>query len=219
MKKLPSVRAIFIALIVIGGIQLVSTLVKNITILSMDSTLVSTGNNLAESIMIKNSRESFERNYNESYRQEIEIASLRAASPVIVYNGMTMEELAQKLELSLNSTLKGYGMSFAKYSIQYGVDPYLALAIALHETGCTWTCSKLVRSCYNVGGMKGSGCGSYASFDSLDAGIEAMIKNLADNYISKGLTTPESIGKKYAASEAWPGKISYYMSKIALEVE
>mgnify|MGYP002511620479 CR=1 FL=1 len=38
---------------------------------------------------------------------------------------------------------------------------YLAVAIVLHETGCKWTCSKLVRECNNVGGMKGSGCGSY----------------------------------------------------------
>ena len=220
MKKYPSVKAICIALIVIGSIQIISLLVKNITILSMDSTLLSTGNNLVESIMIKNTRESFTKKRElENIKQEIEIASLQASSPVIVYNGMTMDELAVKLELSLNSNLKGYGMSFAKYSIEYGVDPYLALAISLHETGCTWNCSSLVRKCNNVGGMKGSGCGSYASFASLDEGIEAMIRNLAKNYIKKGLTTPESIGKKYAASTVWHEKIPNYMSKIAYAVE
>ena len=220
MKKYPSVKAICIALIVIGSIQIISLLVKNITILSMDSTLLSTGNNLVESIMIKNTRESFTKKRElENIKQEIEIASLQASSPVIVYNGMTMDELAVKLELSLNSNLKGYGMSFAKYSIEYGVDPYLALAISLHETGCTWNCSSLVRKCINVGGMKGSGCGSYASFASLDEGIEAMIRNLANNYIKNGLTTPESIGKKYAASTVWPEKIANYMNKIAYAVE
>ena len=220
MKKYPSVKAICIALIVIGSIQIVSLLVKNITILSMDSTLLSTGNNLVESIMIKNTRESFTKKRElENIKQEIEIASLQASSPVIVYNGMTMDELAAKLELSLNSNLKGNGMSFAKYSIEYGVDPYLALAISLHETGCTWNCSSLVRKCNNVGGMKGSGCGSYASFASLDEGIEVMIRNLANNYIKKGLTTPESIGKKYAASTVWPEKITNYMNKIAYAVE
>ena len=214
MKKYPSVKAICIALIVIGSIQIISLLVKNITILSMDSTLLSTGNNLVESIMIKNTRESFTKKRElENIKQEIEIASLQASSPVIVYNGMTMDELA------LNSNLKGYSMSFAKYSIEYGVDPYLALAISLHETGCTWNCSSLVRKCNNVGGMKGSGCGSYASFDSLDEGIEAMIRNLANNYIKKGLTTPESIGKKYAASTVWTEKITNYMNKIAYAVE
>ena len=41
-----------------------------------------------------------------------------------------------------------------------------------------------------------------------------MIRNLANNYISVGLTTPETIGRKYAASETWPVKIQYYMNKI-----
>ena len=62
--------------------------------------------------------------------------------------------------------------------------------------------------------MKGSGCGSYAAFSSLDEGIEAMIRNLANNYINVGLTTPETIGRKYAASETWPTKIEYYMNQI-----
>ena len=216
MKKLPSVKAICLALIVICSIQLISSIVKSITILSMDSAIFSTGNKLVESIMVKNKRASFEKiNYeDESLRQEIEIVSLKASSPVIVYDGMTMEELAAKLELSLNRDLQGYGMSFAKYSIEYGVDPYLALAITLHETGCTWTCSSLVRKCNNVGGMKGSGCGSYASFSSLEDGIEAMIRNLANNYINVGLTTPETNGRKYAASETWPVKIEYYINQI-----
>ena len=216
MKKLPSIKAFCVALVVICSIQVFSAMIKNITILSMDSTLLSTANTLLESIMVKAKRASFkEINYDdESLKQEIEIVSLKASSPVIVYDGMTMEELAAKLEKSLNSSLEGYGMSFAKYSIEYGVDPYLALAITLHETGCTWTCSNLVRSCNNVGGMKGSGCGSYAAFNSLDEGIEAMIANLAKNYINMGLTTPETIGKKYAASITWPTKINYYMDKI-----
>lgn len=215
MKKLPSVRAIFIAVIVICSIEIVSVLVEHITILSMDSMVLSTGNNIVESIIIKNKRESFEKiKYDESLKQEIEIVSLKASSPVIVYDGMTLEELASKLELSLNSDLKGYGMAFAKYSIEYNVDPYLALAITLHETGCIWNCSSLVKNCNNVGGMKGSGCGSYASFTSLEEGIEAMIRNLAKNYINLGLTTPETIGKKYAASSTWSTKINYYINKI-----
>ena len=103
---------------------------------------------------------------------------------------------------------------FARYSIEYGVDPYLAVAITLHETGCKWNCSNLVQSCNNVGGMKGSGCGSYASFNTLEEGIEAMISNLSRNYISQGLTTPESIGTKYAASSTWASKINYYIDTI-----
>ncbi len=141
-----------------------------------------------------------------------------SSSTKVVYDGMTLEQLAKKLDKNLKSTLKGYGMVFAKSSIKYGVDPYLAVAIVLHETGCnSGTCSSLVRNCNNVGGMKGKNtCGgsSYAKFSSLNTGIDAFFKNLSNNYYKKGLKTPESIGKKYAESSTWATKIRYYMKKI-----
>lgn len=71
--------------------------------------------------------------------------------PIIVYDGMTLEQLADKLNRVLTSTLEGTGMIYATKSLEFGVDPYLAVAISLHETGCKWTCSKLVRYCNNVG--------------------------------------------------------------------
>jgi len=135
----------------------------------------------------------------------------------IVYDNMTLDELAAKLERSLNSTLKGQGYLFAEYSTNLGLDPYLALAITLHETGCKWTCSTLVRQCYNVGGMKGApGCngGSYKAFGSMEEGIRAYLDNLYYNYYAIGLTTPESIGPKYAASQTWSSKINYYINQI-----
>ena len=67
---------------------------------------------------------------------------------------------------------------------------------------------------YNVGGMKGSGCGAYASFPSLDDGIKAFIDNLNRNYYSYGLTTPETMGPKYAESKEWPMKVNNYINKI-----
>ena len=60
-----------------------------------------------------------------------------------VYDNLTIEELTDKLNRTLSSDLSGKGESFAKYSIDLGVDPYLAVAIAMHETGCTWNCSYL----------------------------------------------------------------------------
>lgn len=138
--------------------------------------------------------------------------------PVIVYDGMTLEQLAAKLDKNLKSTLKGYGIVFAEYALKYEVDPYLSLAIVLHETGCgSGKCSGLTSQCNNVGGMKGSpGCwgGSYARFKNLNVGIEAFYKNLSKNYYKKGLTTPEKIGKKYAESTTWASRVRYYMKKI-----
>lgn len=136
---------------------------------------------------------------------------------MIVYDGLTLDELASKLERSLNSSLQGQGYFFASYSLELGLDPYLALAITLHETGCKWSCSTLVKQCYNVGGMKGSpGCngGSYKSFNSLSEGIRSYLDNLYYNYYSLGLTTPEMMGPKYAASTTWATQVNGYINEI-----
>ena len=136
---------------------------------------------------------------------------------VIVYDGMTMSELAEKLNRSLKSTIAGKGDIFASYSLERGVDPYLAVSIMLLETGCNWSCSSLMRKCNNVGGQKGSpSCdgGSYKSYPSLDEGIKGFIDNIADNYYAYGLTTPESMNKKYAASDMWAIKVNNYISSV-----
>ncbi len=136
---------------------------------------------------------------------------------VIVYDGMTMSELTEKLNRSLKSTIAGKGDVFASYSLERGVDPYLAVSIMLLETGCNWSCSSLMRKCNNVGGQKGSpSCdgGSYKSYPSLDEGIKGFIDNIADNYYAYGLTTPEAMNKKYAASDMWAIKVNNYISSV-----
>ena len=142
---------------------------------------------------------------------------VKKQEPKKVFDNLTMEQLTAKLNKSLNSTLSNKGNIFAKYSIQYGVDPYLATAIALHETGCAWNCSNLVKQCNNVGGQKGSpGCGggSYKSFKTLDAGIEGFISNLYYNYYKQGLNTPEKMNSKYAASTSWATQVNNYIKSI-----
>lgn len=136
---------------------------------------------------------------------------------LIVYDGLTMDELAQKLDRSLKNELHGYGYLYASYSLEKGVDPYIAVAISLHETGCNGKCSNLMKSCNNVGGQKGSprcGSGSYKSFDTLEDGIKGFIDNLSKNYFNMGLNTPELMAKKYAQSTSWAGKVNYYIEKI-----
>ena len=73
----------------------------------------------------------------------------------VVYDGKTMKELTETIEKSLSSTISGKGELITSYALEKGVDPYLATAIILHETGCKWGCSRLVRECNNVGGQKG----------------------------------------------------------------
>lgn len=132
----------------------------------------------------------------------------------IVYEGMTLNELANKLERSMKNELSGYGYLYASHSLEKGVDPYLALAISLEETGCNWNCSNLVKSCNNVGGMKGSGCGMYGYFNNLDEGIRAFIDNIAKNYVAYGLTTAEMMNSKYAENPAWATNVNNYITRI-----
>ncbi len=155
----------------------------------------------------------------ERIKAEAKAKADEAAKQITAKSGTSIsyDELVAKLNRSLNSTLAGKGESFAKYATELGIDPYLAVAIVLHETGCKWNCSSLLRNCNNVGGMKGSpGCngGSYKAFSSLDEGIRAFMNNLKRNYYDKGLTTPETIGPKYAASQTWSSKIRTYMNEI-----
>ena len=132
----------------------------------------------------------------------------------VVYDGMTLDELAEKINKSLNSTISGKGYLIASHSLGMGVDPFMATAIMLHETGCKWNCSYLVNSCNNVGGQKGTGCGAYSYFNSLDEGIMAFIDNLYNNYINYGLNTPEEINPKYAEDPNWSSKVNKYIEEI-----
>lgn len=134
-----------------------------------------------------------------------------------VYDNMTMEELTDKLNRSLNSTLAGKGELFASYAIELGIDPYLALAIVLEETGCTWECSYLVKACNNIGGQKGTpscGGGAYRSYPTLDEGIKGFLDNLYNNYYAYGLTTAELINPKYAENKAWATNVNAYIERI-----
>lgn len=155
-------------------------------------------------------------NINEEVLAEPNIEE-KVVEPEIVFDGLTLDELSDKLDRNLNSDISGYGRVFATKSIELGLDPYLAVAIMLHETGCKWNCSYLMRECNNVGGMKGNpGCGggSYKHFDTLDEGINTYLTYLYNNYYAKGYTTPEQIGPRYAASKTWSSKINYYINEI-----
>ena len=135
-------------------------------------------------------------------------------SSLIVYDNMTLDELANKLDRTLKNELHGKGYLYASYSLEKGVDPYLAVAISMEETGCNWNCSNLVKSCNNVGGMKGSGCGSYGYFDTLDNGIKAFIDNIERNYVAYGLTTAEAMNPKYAENPLWARNVNNYITRI-----
>lgn len=136
---------------------------------------------------------------------------------VIVYDNMTLSELSDKLNRSMKDTLSGKGELLASYSLEKGVDPYIALSIILLESGCnSGRCSGLTRNCYNFGGQKGTpSCngGSYKAYPSIDDGLRGFIDNLS-GYYAKGLNTPEKMNSRYAESSTWAMKVRNYERSI-----
>lgn len=219
MEKLPSVKALRGAIIVIFFFLVWVFVYQSVIVMEFQSDVSTMGSYLRTRSFFQNDiKKQSEQKEVEVIQSVLEVPMSLEVVSNIVYDGMTKEELGAKLNRSLKSTLSGYGDKFADLSLEYGVDPYVAVAIVLLETGCnSGRCSSLVRTCNNVGGMKGNpGCGggSYARFSSLENGIEAFIKNLSLNYYQRGLTTVELIGKKYAESNTWATKVNRYISKI-----
>ncbi len=213
MKNLPSVKAVMALIAIFLSNLLLSAIVMNET----------KGINNSELLLMNDYLQvDLSNNFDALMEKKVslfeDVQEDEVVEEPIVYSGMTLKELANKLDKNLKSTLTGYGMVFASYALKYEVDPYIALAIVLHETGCgSGRCSTLTSRCNNIGGMKGANkCGnsSYARFRSLDAGIEAFFKNLSANYFKKGLKTPEQIGKKYAESSTWASRIQFYVDQI-----
>lgn len=151
-------------------------------------------------------------------KMETAPASVIVPTRVEVYEGMTLEELADKLNRNLgNDIIAGKGMLIASECINKGVDPYVATSIILHETGCKSKCSNLARYCYNFGGQKGRpSCngGSFKKFDTVDEGLVGMINNLHKNYYAIGLNTVETIAPKYCEGNTWAGKINWFVNSI-----
>lgn len=91
----------------------------------------------------------------------------------------------------------------------HGVPYDIAMAIARLETGHFK--SNAYKNKNNPGGLSRNE--KPMSFDTIDDGVEAFISNLNRNYISKGLNTPEKIGKKYCpVNPKWPSLVKSLMS-------
>lgn len=129
------------------------------------------------------------------------------------------------LDRLLGGKLKGTGSSFAKYSREYGLDPYLVAAIAMHETGNGT--SPAVQNKNNVGGMMNpkTNWQTLSVYDNIDDGIHAMVSNLKSGYFDQGLTSLAQIQQKYAPVGAandsrnlnryWQSGVTSYYKQLA----
>ena len=102
----------------------------------------------------------------------------------------------EKLEAVFDGVLKGTGRLFVKYGIAYQVNPALAAAISMHETGNGT--SSAARNKNNLFGFMTNGGATLETFSTLEESIKRGIRNLSLNYLHQGLTTVQAIQRKYA---------------------
>ena len=105
-----------------------------------------------------------------------------------------MNKAKQKWKQADGTPLENKTSDMVKIAKKEKIDPAIFMAIVANETG--YGSAPAVKTHNNVAGMMGSG--DLYHFDSIDDGLDAAAKNLNKLYFSKGLTTPEKIGPKYA---------------------
>lgn len=108
--------------------------------------------------------------------------------------------IGAKINKVLTGNLAGYGNYYAQMGEKYGIDPMIASAISMQETGGN---SYGVRVQHNVGGIMdaSSNWTKQKSYASLEEGIEAHVKNLAWHK-SQGRVTPEQLKPSYCPDGA-----------------
>ncbi|HHQ5093680.1 CHAP domain-containing protein [Staphylococcus shinii] len=97
--------------------------------------------------------------------------------------------------------LEGKTEKIQEIAKKHNVPPKLFMAIIANES--QWGKGENATKQKNPLSVMGSGTihSDHAKFDTIEKGLEAGAKNLDELYISKGLTTPEKIGPKYAPTE------------------
>jgi len=100
--------------------------------------------------------------------------------------------------------------AFIKACIEYELDCYLLPAISGIESSFGLY---LLPGTFNPFGW-GRGDIPFSSFSEA---IMTVGKGLKENYINKGATTVEQIGRIYCEGNTWAGKVSYFMNQLEKE--
>ncbi len=116
--------------------------------------------------------------------------------------------LANYLE-SKNSPLQYHAQDFVDAANTYQVDWKLVPSIA----GVESTFGKHIPGGYNAWGWGVYG-DQALGFKSWRDGIFTVTGGLKKNYIDKGLIEPYAMNRKYAASPAWGGNVSYFIADL-----
>lgn len=111
-----------------------------------------------------------------------------------------------------NSPLAGYGQIITQISDQYGLDPYLFVAIAQQESNL---CKKIPQDSFNCWGWGIHSRGTL-KFDSFEQAIPTVIKGLTEDYIGEGLIDPNTIMLKYTplSNGSWASGVNQFLAEL-----
>lgn len=139
-----------------------------------------------------------------------------------------IKEIYEVKELYVEPTKCAYGVyecAIYDTAIESGLtveQGKIAIAISKHETA-NYT-SSLFKNNNNIGGLYNGNAGKFFSYTSVEDGIDAYVGNLKRGYFDKGLTTIETIQKKYAPinatndptglNEHWVSGVTYYYNQL-----
>lgn len=138
-----------------------------------------------------------EKTLDEQRAELVELKEQRGTQEGESHNGGEFASFFDKCADFANGVLAGMGEYIESVCEKYNIDPYLVASIMAQETG--YGTSSAIVNQNNPGGYMdpATGCSTIKTFSSLEEGIEAVVRNLSNNYTSQGLTTIKSIGQKY----------------------
>ncbi|QQS38375.1 hypothetical protein IPM62_03205 [Candidatus Woesebacteria bacterium] len=122
------------------------------------------------------------------------------------------EMLKQYLQAN-NSPLMEYSSLLVKTADKYNLDYRLLIAIAKKESGLCRIIPPGGHNCWGWGIHSEGTLG----FDSYDESIETVAKGLKENYLDKGLVTPEEIMSRYTPHSpegVWAKDVSRFIEEI-----
>lgn len=120
--------------------------------------------------------------------------------------------LLKKYLTKYNSPLLPYADMIFQLSVNYGYDYRWIVAIAQQESNL---CKKIPENSYNCWGYGINQSGTLR-FDSYDLAIKSYAEYLKREYFDKGLTTPETIMKKYCppSNGSWAYGVRQFFDEI-----
>ncbi len=97
-------------------------------------------------------------------------------------------------------------------SIRVGLSPYLVVAISQQESNL---CKKVPPNCFNCWGIGIHSRGTLC-YESYEQGIKKAIKYFKEEYLDKGLETPEQMMGKYCplSDGSWAAGINQFLGEL-----